>query len=80
MFFSHDTLTVLLASRHKLYVQLGFIDKYVADVEDGAPPDGAATMNGLIEDLEGQIGDINRRIAGFRGPIVGDAMLGADPA
>lgn len=79
MFFSHDTLIGLLASRHKLYVQLGLIDKYVAAVEAGptfsTPPDDAVTMGGLIEDLEGQIGDINRRIAQFRGPILDDSML-----
>jgi hypothetical protein len=80
MFFSHDTLIGLLASRHALYVQLGLIDKYVAAGEDGAPPDDSARMNGLVEDLEKRIGDINLRIAQFRGPIVGEMMLAAAPA
>lgn len=84
MFFSHETLIALLESRHKLYVQLGLIDKYVAAVRDGpissTPPGDRVTMGHLIEALEGQIENINRQIAQFRGPILDKAVLMADAA
>lgn len=84
MFFSHETLIVLLESRHKLYVQLGLIDKYVAAGQDGptssSPPGDRVRMSRLIEGLEGQIETINRQIAQFRGPILDRAVPVADAA
>lgn len=77
MSFSHETLIGLLESRHKLYVQLGLIDNYVA-AQDGpvasASSANPVTMSDLIEALEGQIGSINRQIAQFRGPILDKAV------
>ena len=84
MFFSHDALIGLLKSRHKLYVQLGLIDRHVAAVQEvpisATSPGNAVTMRELIEDVEGQIGRINRQIAQFRGPILDEAVLAEEPA
>jgi hypothetical protein len=83
MFFSHETLVSLLASRHKLYVQLGLIDRHVAAARAGPassrPPRSAASMRELTEEVERQIAEINRRIARFKGPILDEAVLAADP-
>jgi len=83
MFFSQETLGILLASRHELYVQLGLVDGYAAAAQDNpifsTRSGNAVTMGDLIEGLEGQIGDINRQIAQFRGPILDEAVLAADP-
>jgi hypothetical protein len=84
MFFSHDTLIGLLESRHKLYVQLGLIDTHVAAGRDGPPfglsPGDPVAMGALVEAVERQIGHINRQIAQFRGPILDEAVLAAEPA
>lgn len=84
MFFSHETLIVLLESRHKLYVQLGLIDRYVAARRDGpisgTIPGDRVTMSRLIEALEEQIENINRQIAQFRAPILDRAVPVADAA
>jgi hypothetical protein len=84
MFFSHDTLIGMLASRHKLYVQLGLIDEHVAAGRDGPAsglsPGDSAAMGALVEEVERQIGHINRQIAQFRGPILDEAVLAPDPA
>jgi len=93
MFFSQDTLLSLLAIRHELYVQLGLVDRHVAAMHDGpmfsTPLGEAVIMSDLIETLEEQIGNVNRQIAQFRGPIrdravpaapvVAEAVLAADP-
>lgn len=84
MFFSHETLILLLESRHKLYVQLGLIDRYVTAGQDGPtssiPPGDRARMSRLIEALERQIEGINRQIAQFKGPILDRAEPVADAA
>jgi hypothetical protein len=91
MFFSRETLSILLTSRHELYVQLGLVNGFVATVRErlrlGLPSVDAAIMYDLIDGLEAQIGEINRRIAQFKGPVPdetpdevpGEAMLAAAP-
>jgi hypothetical protein len=73
MFFSKDSLIDLLTERRDLYEQLGLLDSYVAAVQDsrafGTALGDAVTMSEPIDGLEGQIADINRRIARIRGPI-----------
>ena len=73
MFLCNDILVGLLAERRDLYEQLGLLDRYVADTQGaaafGTPLGHAVTMSEPIETLEGQIADINRRIARIRGPI-----------
>ena len=73
MFLCNDILVGLLAERRDLYEQLGLLDRYVADAQGSAafatPLGHSVTMIEPIEALEGQIADINRRIARLRGPI-----------
>lgn len=84
MSFSTDALISLLASRHKLYVQLGLIDKHVAAVQHEPTSStslrNAVSMRELIEEVERQIGNINRQIAQFRGPILDEAARAAGSA
>lgn len=83
MLFSHDTLIGLLENRHELFVQLGRIDSYMAAVRDGPTSSSsgadAVRMRDLAEALERQVGEINRLIAQFSGPIPHEARLFADP-
>jgi hypothetical protein len=84
MFFSRETLLSLLASRHQLYVQLGLIDSHFAAAQAGpipaAPPGDSPAMRELVDRLERQIADINRRISEFRGPIQDQVPAAAGPA
>lgn len=74
-------LIVLLARRHGLYEQLRLIDRRVAEAQNSpffrTRAGNAATMNGLIEGVEGQIADINRQLEDIRGRIAdGELAIG----
>jgi hypothetical protein len=69
MLFSDETLIDLLAKRRDLYEKLGLIGGYVAPEEGGPAFGDSVIMGDTIEGLEGQVADINRRIARIRGPI-----------
>lgn len=79
MVFSKNGLIDLLGRRRDLYERLGLLDRYVASVQVsptfGTAFGNAVTMTDSIEGLEGEITDINRRIARIRGPIPDELAL-----
>ena len=84
MSLSHEALISLLAGRHQLYVQLGLIESHVVASQArsilGVPFEDSAAMRDLAERVESQIGEIDRRLSHFNGPIRGEAEPAAGPA
>ena len=82
MSFSNDSLPDLLASRRDLYEQLALIDRQVAAVQNSpffnTRLGNSIDMGDSIEGVEGQIADINQRIARIRGRIPDEAGLAVD--
>jgi len=73
MLLAKDILIDLLTERRGLYERLGLLDEYVTAMQKspafGTALGNSVTMNEPIEELEGRIADVNRRIARVRGPI-----------
>lgn len=77
MSLSNDALIVLLARRCDLYEQLRRLDDHVAAAQKSVffstRPGNAVMMCDSIEEVEGQIADIDRQIGQMRGQMADEA-------